>query len=69
MIGLNNVTVWKRTGWKKWRLHPNTWIGNMKLLIVTIEPAGPSDKFLISFSKEIKKELCRHVFKDDTLQN
>ena len=47
----------------------NTRIRNMKGLIMSIEPSGPGDKFLICLLKEVKEESCRHVLEDDPLQN
>ena len=40
----------------------------MDVLIVSIKPPGPDNKFLIRLSKEIKEERCRHITKDDPLK-
>ena len=40
----------------------------MDVLIVTIKPPGPDNKFLIRLSKEIKEERCWNITKDDPLK-
>ena len=50
------------------RPHLNARIWYVDVLIVTIEPSGPYNEFLIRLSKQIKEKSGRHISKDDPLQ-
>ena len=73
---LVRIQKWCRKCWiirdtslrEMWSLNRDTWVWYVQRLIMMVVPAGPVDEFLVSFLKEIKEKLHRHILIKDPLQ-